>query len=715
MKKFCFVFCLLFVGISVASAQTQRGYVKTRGRLQSNGTTIPGTRLSGATVTLKGNNSVTSGANGGFSFAVSNKSFCIINVRKNGYQIYDHDLLGKTHRYSSNDLLVVMDTPDNVLADKLASERKIRRTLQRQLTEKEDEIEALKEQHKITEEQYQKLLQALYKSQENNEKLISEMAEHYSTIDFDQVNEFQRRVAAFIQNGELMRADSLLNTKGSMEERRAQIEKNRSVLNANAEELKKRQEEQEKGEALQTKTIEDFAADSYSRADICKIRHDNDSAAYWLRMMADIDTLNIEWQLEAGLFIHDYLSDFTTSLHYYHRALAVAMAQEGENGENVAHSYNNIGRVYDAQGDYVQALEMYQKSLKIYLAIFGENHPNVAMSYNNIGSVYDSQGDYVKALEMFQQSLKIILAIFGKTHPDVAQSYNNIGLVYFSQGDYVQALEMCQQSLKINLAIFGETHPDVATSYNNIGSVYDSQGDYVQALEMYQQSLKIRLAIFGENHPDVATSYNNIGGVYSSQGDYVQALEMYQRSLKIRLAIFGETHPDVATSYNNIGSVYYSQGDYIKALEMYQQSLKIILAIFGETHPAVTTIYSNIGVAYFAAIQKGDDVSDFEELIETMAFTATTVGDDTPAAHAGMEGEYVVLEFADWTIESDSSLFDKNEELRGKPKTIVVMKEDAISQYHFENKIGVKFNFKKIGSQEKQRILKAYREWKKNR
>ena len=384
MKKFYFVFFLLLVGISFASAQTQRGYVKTRGRLQSNGTTIAGIRLPGATVTLKGNNSVTSGANGVFSFVVSNKSFCIINVRKNGYQLYDSDLIGKTHSCSSTDLLVVMDTPDNVLADKLASERKIRRTLQRQLTEKEDEIEALKEQHKITEEQYQKQLQALYKSQENNEKLISEMAEHYSTIDFDQVDEFQRRVAAYIQNGELTRADSLLNTKGSMEERRAQIDKNRSVLSANAEELKKRQEEQEKGEALQTKTIEDFVADCYSRFKICKIRHDNDSAAYWLRMRADVDTLNVEWQLEAGLFIHNYLSDFTTSLDYFHKALAVAIAQEGENGENVATSYNNIGSVYSSQGDYVKALEMYQQSLKIILSIFGENHPDVAGSYNNI-------------------------------------------------------------------------------------------------------------------------------------------------------------------------------------------------------------------------------------------------------------------------------------------------------------------------------------------
>ena len=192
-------------------------------------------------------------------------------------------------------------------------------------------------------------------------------------------------------------------------------------------------------------------------------------------------------------------------------------------------------------------------------------------------------------------------------------------------------------------------------------------------------------------------------------------MEMYQRSLKINLEIFGENHPDVAQSYNNIGGVYDAQGDYVKALEMYQQSLKIRLAMFCDCHPDVATSYNNIGYAYFAAIKKGIDVSDFKGLIVTIVLTATTLGDDTPAAHAGMEGEYVVLEFADWTLDSDSSLFDKNEELQGKPKTIVVMKGDAISQYHFENTIGVEIDFKNIGSQEKQRIPKAYREWKKNR
>ena len=795
MKRLLIFICILFAA-SVVFAQTQKGYVTTRGRLTASGTTIPGTRLTGATITFKGSSPVISGSNGVFTFAVPSKSFCITNVQKNGYQLYDADLLGRTHKYSANDLLVVMDTPDNVLADKLASEKKIRRTLQKQLMEKEDELEALKEQQKITEEQYRKQLQELYAAQENNEKLISEMAERYSTMDFDQMDEFQRKVAAYIQNGELTRADSLLNTKGSMEERSAELDRENAAIEANAEELKKRQEEQSKSEALYARKLEDFAADCYSRFEICKLRHDNESAAYWLKLRASKDTLNVDWQLEAGGFIDTYLADYGTALRYFHKALDAALAQEGEKGEgvaanynnigsvytsqgeyskalemhqnalkirleifgashpDVATSYNNIGSVYSSQGEYSKALEMYQKALKIWLEIFGASHPDVATSYNNIGRVYSSQGDYAKALEMFRKALKIRLEIFGASHPDVALIYNNIGLVYFSQGEYSKALEMHQNALKIWLEIFGASHPDIATSYNNIGGVYSSQGEYSKALEMYQKALKIWLEIFGASHPTVAqgynnigfvyssqgeyskalemyqkalkiwleiygashpyvaTSYNNIGSVYSSQGEYSRALEMYQKALKIRLEIFGENHPDVALSYNNIGFVYGSQGEYSRALEMYQKALKIQLEIFGESHPDVATSYNNLCDCYWKAKSKGVELTGFSEFTGPRVFTATTAGSETPALKAGMSGEYYVLEFADWTIDSESSLYEKNEEMRGNPISIVVMKDGIISQYHFENTIGVQLGYKYVGEQEKQRILKAYKEWK---
>lgn len=95
-------------------------------------------------------------------------------------------------------------------------------------------------------------------------------------------------------------------------------------------------------------------------------------------------------------------------------------------------------------------------------------------------------------------------------------------------------------------------------------------------------------------------------------------------------------------------------------------------------------------------------------------FTATVVDGNTPANEQGMSGEFIVLEFGDWNIESKVSLFDKIEELRGKPKTITVMQGDIIRHHHFEDKIGVQLNLKKVGKEEKQRIISEYKKWKSN-
>ena len=684
MQRLFLIVCLL-ASVFAVFAQTQHGYVKTRGRMNANGTVVSGTRLTGATITFKGRGSVTSGTDGVFTFAVPNKTFCIISVQKNGYQLYDNDLLGRNYNCSSNDLLVVMDTPDNVLADRLESEKKIRRTLRRQLQEKEDEIEVLKEQQKITEEQYRKQLQELYATQENNEKLISEMAERYSTMDFDQMDDFQRRVAAYIQNGELTRADSLLNTKGSMEERGAELDRENAVIKANAEELKKHQEEQAQSEALYAKKLEDFAADCYSRFEICKLRHDNDSAAYWLELRAKKDTLNCDWQKDVGIFVSNYLADYEMALRYYYRVLHLTQSKFGENHPDVATIYNNIGITYNSQREYFKALEMHKKALKIRIELYGENHPDVALSLYNVGAVCYSLGSFL--------------------------SVSGTDLIFST------AMELFQKALKTHLEISGENHPDVANTYSGIGSVYSYQGDYPKALDIYHKSLKILLDVYGKNHPGVARSYNNIGYVYESQGNHQQAVEMLQESLKIWLDIYGENHPDVATNYNNIGDAYESLGDYPTALEMYQKALKIELKVFGENDFYVSRSYEIMSDCYFKAVNKGRK-TDYNEFTVPRVFTATTIAYDTPAYTAGMTGESVVLEFADWTIESENNivdfgLFREYITTKDEPKTIVVMKDGVISQYHFENTIGVQIGYKYVGEQEKQRILKAYKEWKK--
>lgn len=672
MKKYFLIVCLL-ASISAVFAQTQHGYVKTRGRLSANGTAIPGTRLSGATITFRGNNSAVSGTNGAFAFAVANNTYRITNVRKNGYQLYDSDLLGRDHRYSSDDLLVVMDTPDNMLADRLESEKKIRRILRRQLQDKEDEIETLKEQHKITEEQYRKQLQELYAAQEKNEKLITEMAERYSTLDFDQIDDFRRRVIAYIQSGELILADSLLNTKGSMEERGAELDRMDEAIKMDAEDIAKRQAQHKKSVAMKTKALEDFAADCYSRHEICLLQHKNDSAAYWLELRASKDTTNYTWQLTAGAFLEDYLCMYERAMQYYKTALRCENEQLGNVHSAIAMTYNRIASIYCNWGDFKIGMEYFQRELDMDQELYGENDVRIASVLINIGYVLKEKKEYEKALDYYWKALEI---------------YNNHEEI---------------DSLKL------------ATVYNNIGAAYDFMGKDSLALVYSKKAFNIKKSIIKEDNLDIALSYNNLGAIYEKKGDYKTALEYHNESLKIKKKLLGDTHELISLSYSNIGAVYMNSMVLDKAIEYYKKALAIRRKILPDNNLRIMNLYTQIGYLHWELKKRGNEQPDFKEFLSNVVFVAQTVEGDYPASKKGMEGEYVFCEFEDWTIDSDMSLFDINEDLRGKPKRLILMQDKTISQYQFENTIGVNIFLKFIGDKEKQCIMKAYKEWKGNK
>ena len=553
MKKLFALFIIIFATVA-SQAQVQQGLVKTRGRLDSNGKLISGVGIEKAIVKVKNENSVISDTCGTFKINLKGNKYYLENVSKKGYQLVDMDILSRQYTCSPDTLKIVLTTPEQQLEDELANERKLRRTLNRQLLQREDEIEELYASQKILKAERDSALRELDTSHANNEKLIKDMVERYSRIDFDQLDNFNRRISEYILEGELLKADSMLNSKGDILSRIEEYRLHKQANEMERIELAEREKSLAQSENLAGKKLEDLACDCYSKFEFFKMQHLNDSAAFYIELRASLDTTNYIWQLDAGGFISEYIADYDKANRYSHKAL--------------------------------------QSSLDKH----GERHPDVAISYNNIGFIHSSQGNYSQALEYHQKSLEIRLEIYGERHPDVATSYNNIGLVLDNQGNYSRALEYYLKSLEIRLETYGERHPNVATSYNNIGCIHYKQGNYSQALKYYNKSLEIRLEIYGERHPDVATSYNNIGGIHTSQGNYSKALEYYQKSLEIRLEICGERHPDVAMSYNNIGVIHYKQGNYSRALEYLGESYSILKDFLPSDHSYLLMIQQDIEI-----------------------------------------------------------------------------------------------------------------------
>ena len=636
MKRIYWLTILLLIICCKMTAQTQQGYVKTKGRLTSNGAVIKGTRLSGATVTVKGKNAVVSGRNGTFSLSIPTNSYYLQNVQKQGYVLMDPDVLSRQYSYSKNPLVLVLEDQGQQADDRLQAMKKISRTLRRQLQDKEDELEDLKEKHKVTEEEYRKRLQEIYAQQESNDKLISEMAERYSRIDFDEVDEFNRRISSLILEGKLIEADSLINSKGSIEARVAILHQRQAANSQAEQELNKKQKRLEKAKALAQKEMEGIAQDCYSKFEIFQMQLKKDSAIYYITKRAGLDTTNVEWIHDVGNYLL-HIADYKGAMSLYKNSIEKFLYDYGETTSKTFLLYIGLARTHHAVGEYKQALDIYQKTFQIGKDLYGEESPQNTSVLRGIGLLYMELDQYEEAEQYLMRALAVadnpgdsaaamidlasmevnrskyqsafnlyekVVELIGGKQSDyrrqilLSDAYNGLGLVCNVQDEKEKALEYYQKSLDIDKKMYGEIHPSISVIFINIGNLYEKLGKYAEAKDYYSAALGIDTLTYGTYHPELAIVYEKLGLVNKDLGLYDEALVLEQKALGISKLYYGPKHTKTARRLGNLGCIYSEMKDYKKALNCNLEALDILKSMTGEKNHDVSAAYNNIGDLY---------------------------------------------------------------------------------------------------------------------
>ena len=547
-----FVCLIVLPQISEAQTQQQQVVVKTRGRIYANDNYRPGVRVPEAYVKVRGDKSYESDTRGEIKFGVSSQGYTIEEIKKTGYTLSDADILFREQKYTSAPLYILLENSADLVAYRREIERQVRRNYQATLDVKQAEIERLRSEGKATAEELERLQAEIDRSWDLAEQYVDEMTEHYLLIDFDNKEKFDQEVSTYILAGELEKADSLIATRGDLNEA------NRKHRNAKAA-MKNRDE--------------DLASRNYYKYQIASQRHERDSAAYWLEQRASLDRENVDWQVEAARYIEDFLGNYDRALNIYEPTLEYCKEHYGELHEKTATLYNNIGGVYYSKGQYDNALVYYNKAREIQEKVLDPQHPDLATTYNNIGMAYDNKGQYDNALEYLNKAREIREKVLDPLHPNLAATYNNIGLVYDNKGQYDNALEYYNKAREIKEKVLDPLHPSLATTYNNIGSVYYSKGQYDDALEYYKKAREIEEKVLDPQHPDLATTYNSIGLVYSNKGQYDNALEYYNKAKEIYEKILPNDSLDLAGLYFFMAVSYGGTQDFGNALIYLEKSL----------------------------------------------------------------------------------------------------------------------------------------------
>ena len=379
--KHVFTLLTIFLAFSLAAQTTQPGIV------QEYNEKAKKTPLAGVEVRAKSANNAASGKDGKFELQfLTLKPGDRVNVsriEKLGYEIFNKEAVEQWNINPKTPFVVVMCKSDKFKKIRDNYEAKASENYNKQYKKEIANLNKLKEEGKIRDEEYRKKLQEVQSTYDKQLENLENYVDRFARIDLSEISSQEQEIIELVQQGRFDEAISKYDELDIKNKLTQQINNRKTVREAKStlDEI----------ERQQTESIDSMYAMAERQIELLKLaggKENNLKIKDLYLNIADADTTNIDWLNKTGLFISKYLADYNLALEYFQKALRNAINQYGNDHHVVATSYNNIGSIYDSQGDYASALEWYWKALEIREKVFGTEHPDVAISYSNIGSVY---------------------------------------------------------------------------------------------------------------------------------------------------------------------------------------------------------------------------------------------------------------------------------------------------------------------------------------
>lgn len=493
-RRCCYTIALIGLCVT-ASAVTQEGNVRTIARKGQAGQPVEG-----AVIRLQGShNKVASRSNGDFSLLLydlqNGEAYSIASVVKSGYEPAEQELIGKKIPCSDKvPLEIYLVNKMQLMQEREEIESKARENVERYYQARLDSLEQLLAAKRISETEMAAQKQRLESQYENFEPLLQAMSNVLARTDYQRMDSLTALMQQAIENGNPEEAERLLREKGSMEQREAVLREWGKNIDALQQEVNKNQAEY----ARQKRQLEDDCFRMYAA---CLTRFQNDSANYYIQKRAALDSLNVDYQLQAGQFVRDIMADNQLAMTYFERAYRIAEAQYGEFSGQMATTCLEIGLTYKAQHDLDQAEEWYQRALTIDEKQFGKNSEQVGYALNNLGELYRAKKAYKQALNCHSRALKIREKTFGKNSYETAVCKNNLAVVYVKQKQFEKAETLYKEVFAIYQNNPQTPHQLLANTYTNLGVMAFRAGRYEEALDDLEQAVTIYNRVFGPTHP----------------------------------------------------------------------------------------------------------------------------------------------------------------------------------------------------------------------
>jgi tetratricopeptide (TPR) repeat protein len=289
---------------------------------------------------------------------------------------------------------------------------------------------------------------------------------------------------------------------------------------------------------------------------------------------------------------------FARAKYYAKKSLSMRLSLLKDHHQDIATTYNNIGRLYVMEGRFKEALNCYEKALTIRADKLGKGSLDYAATAFNAGQSYHHIKDLATALRYYQEFLAVAVKRFSKNHRDVAVVLSGIAEIHQERGEMDDALRLYEESLEAGKRALGENHPEIAMILNRLGNFHYVNHNYDAAFDVYSQGLAIERK--GSDDTNGIVSLCNLGEIHRQRKEWDAAIKTFRQVLRIqrKKAGKGNQNADIATTLHVIGLSYERKGDAEAALRYLQEALLMRRFVLGEDHIDVTPTLTTIGIMF---------------------------------------------------------------------------------------------------------------------
>ncbi len=324
------------------------------------------------------------------------------------------------------------------------------------------------------------------------------------------------------------------------------------------------------------------------------------------------------------------------------KALDVLKRLHGEDSEQVANQYNELGVVYNDIGKFQEAIDYHERAVKTYRMLDGQISTRVAKSYRYLGHVYRSEGQYAQAEEYYKKELRNY-ELCNAPVSSIVENYDILYAFYHAQKRFTDAQQIELRKIKIqeiqserieeeepfeeaeqiinmigvdfSLADSKVEGDKKAKQFIEKGELYSRKDDIVKAEESYTAALQILKQLHGENDEEVANVYSYLAILCSKQKNQNKTIFYCNKALDIYLnndfynndSFISREEKELNQNlqlsnleilYNALAEAYLDIKKFSETIEIYEKILEIYAKLKDKKSLQTASVYRSLGIAY---------------------------------------------------------------------------------------------------------------------